>query len=228
MKTIHVKFDELTPIAFKHHSLEPRTNCFQDNDSLAEDTPILTKEEINNLYGPMFEEYFEKRPSEVSINFAAQSTLNNHDTLSSYSVIVEDNEAPPLVSFSKEQIFLNPTDDSNELSKEDESAVFNRNTLLSPYHTPMFDEAESSLTAEEPLEMPVMTRSKLDTDSEGIKFEESFAGVARLEAVRMFVAYGAHKNFTIFQMDVKTLFLNGPLKEEVYVGQLDEFVDLDF
>ncbi|GKD70682.1 retrovirus-related pol polyprotein from transposon TNT 1-94 [Tanacetum coccineum] len=49
---------------------------------------------------------------------------------------------------------------------------------------------------------------------EGIDFEESFAPVARLEAVRMFIAYAAHKNITIFQMDVKTAFLNGPLKEE--------------
>ncbi|GKD29821.1 retrovirus-related pol polyprotein from transposon TNT 1-94 [Tanacetum coccineum] len=49
----------------------------------------------------------------------------------------------------------------------------------------------------------------------GIDFEESFALVARLEAVRMFIAYAAHKNITIFQMDVKTAFLNGPLKEEV-------------
>ncbi|GKD35779.1 retrovirus-related pol polyprotein from transposon TNT 1-94 [Tanacetum coccineum] len=63
---------------------------------------------------------------------------------------------------------------------------------------------------------------------EGIDFEESFAPVARLEAVRMFVAYVAHKNFTIFQMDVKTTFLNGPLKEEVYVSQPDGFVDPDF
>ncbi|GKC58856.1 retrovirus-related pol polyprotein from transposon TNT 1-94 [Tanacetum coccineum] len=51
---------------------------------------------------------------------------------------------------------------------------------------------------------------------EGIDFEESFAAVARLEAVRIFVAYEAHKNFSIFQMDVKTAFLNGPLKEEVF------------
>ncbi|GJW46210.1 retrovirus-related pol polyprotein from transposon TNT 1-94 [Tanacetum coccineum] len=51
---------------------------------------------------------------------------------------------------------------------------------------------------------------------EGIDFEESFSLVARLEAVRMFIAYAAHKNITIFQMDVKTAFLNGPLKEEVY------------
>ncbi|GKC01735.1 retrovirus-related pol polyprotein from transposon TNT 1-94 [Tanacetum coccineum] len=63
---------------------------------------------------------------------------------------------------------------------------------------------------------------------EGINFEESFAPVARLEAVRMFVAYAAHKNFIIFQMDVKISFLNGPMKEEAYVSQPGSFVDPDF
>ncbi|GJW05809.1 ribonuclease H-like domain-containing protein [Tanacetum coccineum] len=62
---------------------------------------------------------------------------------------------------------------------------------------------------------------------EGIDFEESFALVARLEAVRIFVAYAAHKSFPIYQMDVKTTFLNGPLKEEVYVAQPEGFVDPD-
>ncbi|GKC55075.1 retrovirus-related pol polyprotein from transposon TNT 1-94, partial [Tanacetum coccineum] len=65
------------------------------------------------------------------------------------------------------------------------------------------------------------------TPEEGIHFEESFAPVARLEAVRIFVAYAAHKSFPIYQMDVKTAFLNGPLKEEVYVAQPDGFVDPD-
>nr|GEW15263.1 retrovirus-related Pol polyprotein from transposon TNT 1-94 [Tanacetum cinerariifolium] len=60
---------------------------------------------------------------------------------------------------------------------------------------------------------------------EGIIFEESFAPVARLEAVWLFVAYAAHKLFLVYQMDVETTFLNGPLKEEVYVNQLDGFVD---
>nr|GEX65141.1 hypothetical protein [Tanacetum cinerariifolium] len=50
---------------------------------------------------------------------------------------------------------------------------------------------------------------------EGVDFEESFAPVARLEAVRLFIAYTAHKSFTIYQMDVKTVFLYDPLKEEV-------------
>ncbi|GJY37796.1 gag-pol polyprotein [Tanacetum coccineum] len=61
--------------------------------------------------------------------------------------------------------------------------------------------------------------------NEGIDFEESFAPVARLEAVRLFIAYAAHKSFTVYQMDVKTTFLYGPLKEEVYVNQPDGFVD---
>nr|GEX90965.1 hypothetical protein [Tanacetum cinerariifolium] len=60
---------------------------------------------------------------------------------------------------------------------------------------------------------------------EGVDFEESFAPVARLEAVRLFIAYVAHKSFTIYQMDVKTAFLYGPLKEEVFVNQPDGFVD---
>nr|GFB78544.1 retrovirus-related Pol polyprotein from transposon TNT 1-94 [Tanacetum cinerariifolium] len=56
---------------------------------------------------------------------------------------------------------------------------------------------------------------------EGIDFEESFAPVARLEAVQIFIAYAAYKSFPIYEMDVKTAFLNGPLKEEVYVAQPD-------
>ncbi|GJZ55527.1 retrovirus-related pol polyprotein from transposon TNT 1-94 [Tanacetum coccineum] len=50
---------------------------------------------------------------------------------------------------------------------------------------------------------------------EGIDFEEAFAPVARLEAVRLFIAYAAQKSFTVYQIDVKTTFLYGPLKEEV-------------
>nr|GEW68663.1 hypothetical protein [Tanacetum cinerariifolium] len=52
---------------------------------------------------------------------------------------------------------------------------------------------------------------------EGVDFEESFAPVARLEAVRLFIAYTAHKSFTIYQMDVKTAFLYDSLKEEVFL-----------
>ncbi|GKE49780.1 retrovirus-related pol polyprotein from transposon TNT 1-94 [Tanacetum coccineum] len=62
---------------------------------------------------------------------------------------------------------------------------------------------------------------------EGIYFEESFAQVVRLEAIRIFLAFAAHMNMVIYQMDVKTAFLNGNLWEEVYVSHPDEFVDPD-
>nr|GFC33039.1 retrovirus-related Pol polyprotein from transposon TNT 1-94 [Tanacetum cinerariifolium] len=62
---------------------------------------------------------------------------------------------------------------------------------------------------------------------EGIDFEKSFTSVARLEDIRIFLAYAAHKNMVIYQMDVKTAFLNGNLQEEFYVSQPDGFVDQD-
>nr|GEZ45537.1 retrovirus-related Pol polyprotein from transposon TNT 1-94 [Tanacetum cinerariifolium] len=62
---------------------------------------------------------------------------------------------------------------------------------------------------------------------EGIDFKESFAPVARLEATRIFLAYATHKNMVVYQMDVKTAFLNGNLREEVHVSQPDGFVDPD-
>nr|GEV33961.1 hypothetical protein [Tanacetum cinerariifolium] len=57
------------------------------------------------------------------------------------------------------------------------------------------------------------------SQQEGIDYDDTFAPVARIEAIRLFLAYAAHKDFTVFQMDVKTAFLNGILKKEVYVGQ---------
>ncbi|GJS71491.1 retrovirus-related pol polyprotein from transposon TNT 1-94 [Tanacetum coccineum] len=63
---------------------------------------------------------------------------------------------------------------------------------------------------------------------EGIDFEESFAPVERIEAIRILAANAANKNMTIFQMDVKTNFLNGELKEEVYVSQPEGFVDQEY
>nr|GEV18734.1 retrovirus-related Pol polyprotein from transposon TNT 1-94 [Tanacetum cinerariifolium] len=61
----------------------------------------------------------------------------------------------------------------------------------------------------------------------GIDFEESFAPVVRLEVVQIFIAYAAQTSFPIYQMDVKTAFFSGPLKEQVYVAQPDGFVDPD-
>ncbi|KAJ9557774.1 hypothetical protein OSB04_012388 [Centaurea solstitialis] len=63
---------------------------------------------------------------------------------------------------------------------------------------------------------------------EGIDYDETFAPVARLEAIRLFLAFAAHINFKVFQMDIKNAFLNGKLNEEVYVAQPPGFVDPKF
>ncbi|GJR75189.1 integrase, catalytic region, zinc finger, CCHC-type containing protein [Tanacetum coccineum] len=62
---------------------------------------------------------------------------------------------------------------------------------------------------------------------EGIDFEESFTPVDRMKATMIFLGYAAHKSFTVFQMDVKTAFLHGSLKEDVYMCQPEGFIDAD-
>nr|GEU52620.1 retrovirus-related Pol polyprotein from transposon TNT 1-94 [Tanacetum cinerariifolium] len=63
------------------------------------------------------------------------------------------------------------------------------------------------------------------SQEEGIEFEESFAPVTRIESIEIFLAYAVHKNMVVFQMDVKTVFLNEIFKEEVYVSQPEGFVN---
>ncbi|KAJ9535178.1 LOW QUALITY PROTEIN: hypothetical protein OSB04_un001742 [Centaurea solstitialis] len=81
------------------------------------------------------------------------------------------------------------------------------------------------LISEDPLARLV---AKGYSQQEGIDYDETFAPVARIEAIRIFLAYAAHKNIKVFQMDVKSAFLNGVLHEEVYIEQPEGFVDPDF
>nr|GFB52572.1 retrovirus-related Pol polyprotein from transposon TNT 1-94 [Tanacetum cinerariifolium] len=83
---------------------------------------------------------------------------------------------------------------------------------------------ESSLVIQNKARLVVVGYSQ----QKGIDYDETFTPVARIEAIRLFLAYAAHKNFTIYQMDVKTTFLNGILKEGVYVGQPLGFVSKQY
>ena len=65
------------------------------------------------------------------------------------------------------------------------------------------------------------------SQQEGIDYDETYAPVARLEAIRMFLAFAAHSNFKVYQMDVKSAFLNGELEEEVFVEQPPGFENQD-
>ncbi|GJT59174.1 retrovirus-related pol polyprotein from transposon TNT 1-94 [Tanacetum coccineum] len=88
MKTINVKFDELTAVAFERNCLEPDSNRIKFQDPSAESSPTPTKEDLDNLFGLMYDEYFEKRTPIVSTDSAAPDTIHNNDTPSSTTIIV--------------------------------------------------------------------------------------------------------------------------------------------
>nr|GEW43880.1 retrotransposon protein, putative, unclassified [Tanacetum cinerariifolium] len=79
---------------------------------------------------------------------------------------------------------------------------------------------QEELNELERLENKVRLVARGYRQEEWIDFEESFASIARLEAIRIFLAYAAHKNMVVYQMDVKTAFLNGNLREEVYMSMM--------
>ncbi|GJX59553.1 retrovirus-related pol polyprotein from transposon TNT 1-94 [Tanacetum coccineum] len=185
-------------------------------------TPL--KEDLDNLFGQMFEDYFERKSSDTTINSAVQPTHDQEDSPSTSSIIVDTHEAPPVVTTS---------DDQTSPISLTESVNFNQVDLLT------LSEERNVIALKwlwknkcDAEHIVVQNKSRLVAkgykQEEGIDFEESFAPVARLEAVRMFIAFAAHRNITIFQMDVKTAFLNGPLKEEVYVSQPEGFIDPEF
>nr|GEZ04380.1 retrovirus-related Pol polyprotein from transposon TNT 1-94 [Tanacetum cinerariifolium] len=98
-------------------------------------------------------------------------------------------------------------------------------TMLSAAKVPLFFWAEAIATSNTVIRNKYLLVAKGYAQKEGIDFKESFAPVARLEDVRLFIVYAAHKSFTVYQMDVKTSFLYDPLKEKVYVNQPDGSVD---
>nr|GEU98237.1 hypothetical protein [Tanacetum cinerariifolium] len=286
MEMIYVKFDELTVVASECNNLEPGLNYENFNDSSEDSQSVSSTLDLDNLFGPMYDEYYTTSSQEVSDNSTA-NTLDNDHSSSSSLIFVDQDDAPPIVVTLKEQVVteqnslvLNEVDD--EFVQED-VADFNGNMFHNAPQTLEFDVVESSSTYQDPSNEAMLDPSwiesmqdepnkfkrldvwelveclvgkniikvkwilKINTDAEntvirnksrlvakgygqeeGIDFEESFAPVTRLEAVRIFVAYVAHKIFPIFQMDVKTAFLNGPLKEEVFVQKPNGFVDLDF
>nr|GFA84512.1 hypothetical protein [Tanacetum cinerariifolium] len=128
------------------------------------------------------------------------------------------------------------------------NAMFDENTFANPFATPSISDAESSSsqyvdpsnmhtfyepyppefqwTKDHPLEQTRLVVRGYRQEK-GIDFEESFALVARIEAIRIFVAYAAHKSFTVFQMDVKTAFLHSTLKKTcTCVNQKDSVFEL--
>ncbi|GJR36224.1 retrovirus-related pol polyprotein from transposon TNT 1-94 [Tanacetum coccineum] len=171
-------------------------------------TPYVspTKKEWDTLFQPMFDGYFNPSPSVVSLVLAA-AALKSANPIGTPSSTTIDQDAPYLIAHLNNDPFfgvLIPEPNSKESFSRD---VIPTNVILDELGGVLKNKAR------------LVARGY--HQEEGIKFEEYFVPVARLEAIRIFIAYAAHKNMTIYHMGVKTAFLNDILCEEVYVSQPD-------
>ncbi|GJU50531.1 hypothetical protein Tco_1220086 [Tanacetum coccineum] len=149
METIHVKFDELTAMASEHGCLEPVFQRFNNNTSSADIMNTPSKEDLDNLFGLMFEEYFKKRSFDTPINSATQPTQFHKDSPSTSSIIVDKHEAPPIETTSDKQTSLISLTNADEVNQED-STHFNGNLDFVPSNASSHEEIESFMAALEP------------------------------------------------------------------------------
>ncbi|GJS84903.1 retrovirus-related pol polyprotein from transposon TNT 1-94 [Tanacetum coccineum] len=167
METINVKFDELIAMAFECNNLEPGMNCTNFNNSSEDSQSIPSKSDLDNLFGPLYEEYYEMSSQEVSDDSATNTTDNDH-TSSSSSIVVDQDDAPSVVSLSDEQVstapnFLVMNEVANEFVQEDVTD-FDGNMFHNAPQTPEFEVAESSSTYQDPSNMHQFHQQHRSTD----------------------------------------------------------------
>nr|GFB05910.1 hypothetical protein [Tanacetum cinerariifolium] len=228
METMNVSFDELSVMAFEQRSSKPVLQSMTSGhissgfDLTYALSTIITQQpfegELDLLFEAMYDDYIGGQPSATA--------RTDVDELNP-SAMLDGNT------------FVNPFENSST-----SAAAPSSQQNVDPSNMHMFYQPyphEFQWTKDHPLEQvigeplrPVLIRNQLRSDGdmcmyaltsrlvvrryhqeEGIDFEESFAPVAVMEAIRIFLAYAAHKSFTVFQMDVKTAFLHGSLKEDV-------------
>nr|GEX63061.1 hypothetical protein [Tanacetum cinerariifolium] len=206
-----------------------------------------TNKDLEILFQPMFDEYLEPLRIERPVHPAhtVQAPVKSAGT-PSFTTIDQDAPSPSISPSSStlqsyslhqgiaaESIFI----------KDNHVAPVDNNPFVNVFALEPYSKASSSGDISS-TESTYIYKVKLDEygdvlknkaqlvakgyrREEGIDFEESFAPVAHIEAIHIFIANTASKNMTIYQMDVKTTFLNNELKEEVYISQPEGFVDPD-
>ncbi|GKE19213.1 retrovirus-related pol polyprotein from transposon TNT 1-94 [Tanacetum coccineum] len=260
METIHVTFNELTgQTAPVHSSLGPPHNFLTPGPiilGLVPNPPSVapyvpsTNKELEILFQPMFDDYFEPHTVDLPVHPAPATQVPANPIDPSVSISV-DQDAPSgshSPSSSDGSSILLLTHGINNLNfksavtkdcwfeaMQDEIHEFDRLQvweLVPPPDCAMIIALKWIYKVKlneygDVFKNKARLVAKEYRQEEGIDFEESFALVARLEAIRIFIANAVSKNMTVYQMDVKTAFLNGELKEEFYVSQPEGFIDPD-
>ncbi|GJT96563.1 retrovirus-related pol polyprotein from transposon TNT 1-94 [Tanacetum coccineum] len=212
IKTIHVDFDELTAMASEHSSSGPALQEMTPatiSSGLMPNPPLLTpfippsRIDWDMLFQPLFDELLNPPP----IDQDTPSPSNSQTT---------PDTQPPVIP--------NDVEEDNhdiEVARMGNDPYFDKVMVITLkwIYKVKLDELGGILKNKARL----VARGY--HQEEGIYFEESLALVARIEAIRIFLAFAAHMNMVVYQMDMKTAFLSGNLQEEVYVSQPDRFMD---
>nr|GEU64352.1 hypothetical protein [Tanacetum cinerariifolium] len=214
METMNVSFDELSAMAFKQYSSKPGLQSMTSGQissgldltyaSSTITTQQPTKGELYLLFEAMYDDYIGGQPSATVENVPTVHESQVRQTSTASTSIADT--APTLTNSSSLATNIQIT--SQDVDELNPNAMVDGYTFVSPF-------ANSS------------TILRGYRQEEGLDFKESFAPAARMEAIRIFLAYAVHKSFTVFQMDMKTVFLHGSLKEDVYVCQPEGFIDAD-
>nr|GEV14785.1 integrase, catalytic region, zinc finger, CCHC-type, peptidase aspartic, catalytic [Tanacetum cinerariifolium] len=187
-------------------------------------TPYVppTNKDLEILFQPMFDEYLEPprvdRP--VFPALAVLVPVNSAGTPSSTAI---DQDAPSLSHLSSSSALQSPylhqgVAAESTLMNENPFAPVDKDPFINIFSSEPTFTASSFGDASSTNSTYARLVAKRYRQEDGIDFEESFAPVARIKAIRIFIANAASKNMIIYQMDVKTAFLNGELKEKVLLG----------
>nr|GEV62459.1 hypothetical protein [Tanacetum cinerariifolium] len=246
VESIHIRFDEIkevskTSVANYTSGLIPQRQKASDYDnpdpgpqlqnvSSSVDAHVPSQQELDLLFGPLYDEFFNASSTPQDKQPSTNVQPTSEPFTPTYVHAEENNDNQTEGEHLQDDEFTNPfctlvqkVTESSSHNIDPEMCVFA--LTVSTAEPKNIKEAMADSAWIKAMQEELHQFDRLQ--EEGIDFEESFALVARLEAVQIFVAYAAHKSFPIYQMDVKMTFLNGQLKEEVYVAQPDRFVDPD-
>nr|GEW38630.1 hypothetical protein [Tanacetum cinerariifolium] len=230
MKTMNVTFDELSVMAFEQNSSRPGLQkapraipaAPQQRNLTPSPTAFAADNVLNAVFeGDLFVNPFATPSTESVVSSTQYVDLSNmHTFYQPYPHDYQWTKDHPL-----EQVIGEPSRPvltRNQLKTDGDMCIYALTACLKWLFKNKNDEENTVIRNKTCLVVRGYRQE------EGINFEESFALVTRIEAIRIFLAYAAQKGLTVYQIDVKTAFLHGSLKEDVYVCQPEGFIDADY
>nr|GEU87123.1 hypothetical protein [Tanacetum cinerariifolium] len=236
METMNVSFDELSAMAFEQSSSKPELNSMTSGHiSLGLDLTyapltITTQQpsegELDLLFEAMYDDYIGGQPLATARTVSPAQEPQVRD-MCMYALSVSTMEPNNVKEAMTDPAWIDSMQEELlQIKRLDVWVLVPAPDNISPLTLKWLfkNKHDEEQTVIRNMSCLVVRGYRQE---EGIVFEESFALVARMESIKIFLAYATHKSFTMFQMNVKTTFLHGTLKEEVYVCQHEGFIDAD-